>query len=342
MVNCKHCGKNFAAEAIGRCVDCLRTESNRNDLADLHVPFRKKFGLTVHPPADRKGIRCHFCSNNCQIGAGEIGYCSIRRNEEGRLVNITPEGSALAYMYLDRLPTNCCAAWFCNGSQEQGYNLAVFFYGCNFDCLFCQNPSHKNIEDAEIMTEEEIVQAAIDHRIRCVCFFGGSPEPQLPFALSVSQKILEESNHQKHICWEWNGCGHPKLVLKAAKLAEETGGTVKFDLKIFHPNLSYALCGVDNRRAFENFALIAKSIVSKNLLTATTLLVPFYVDRQEVEQIARFIAEINPQIPYSLLVFHPDLFLNDLPITPREQVDECYQIAKSYLTTVNIGNRHLL
>ncbi|MFZ2071457.1 MAG: hypothetical protein WAV32_07685 [Halobacteriota archaeon] len=42
------------------------------------------------------------------------------------------------------LPTNCCAAWFCPGSSHYGkVNIAVFFYGCNFNCIFCLNASHK-------------------------------------------------------------------------------------------------------------------------------------------------------------------------------------------------------
>ncbi len=78
------------------------------------------------------------------------------------------------------------------------------------------------------------------------------------------------------------------------------------------------------------------------LLTATTLLVPYYADRQEVREISKFIAEHNRNIPYSLLVFHPDYYLWDLPITPKKQVQACYEEASKYLSKVNIGNKHLL
>ena len=78
------------------------------------------------------------------------------------------------------------------------------------------------------------------------------------------------------------------------------------------------------------------------MLTATTLLVPFYVDEKEVEDIASFIASINRDIPYSLLVFHPDYYMRDMPITPTEQVHRCYEAAKRHLKNVNIGNKQLL
>jgi len=74
------------------------------------------------------------------------------------------------------------------------------------------------------------------------------------------------------------------------------------------------------------------------LLTAATLLVPGYVDASEVEKIAIFLEGLDREIPYSLLVFHPDFMMNDLPVTSRRQVEDCYQAAKRHLERVNVGN----
>ncbi len=341
MAVCRECGERRTAEIIGLCPDCLRNLSESTELVSIHAPVRRRYGLPLLPPESKGGLSCSLCSNNCTMAVGEKGYCGIRKNKNGRLKSLAPKGSALAHTYLDPLPTNCCAAWFCSGTKERGCNLAVFFYGCNFDCLFCQNASHKLLDNAPLVTEDEMLRSALDPRIRCVCFFGGSPEPQLGFALRVSRRIIEQSGNKKHICWEWNGCGNPDLVREAAKLSFVSGGTVKFDLKAFSTTISCALCGVDTSRSFENFSMLAKLYAQRNLLTATTLLVPFYVDKYEVGSIARFIASMNPEIPYQLLVFHPDFFLKDLPVTPKEQVDECYRQAKKHLSRVSIGNENL-
>ena len=340
MITCLNCGVNPAGASFALCAQCLREYPDKEKIVRLHEPVRKKFGLPVNPPRSPDGLVCQICSNTCSIKLGECGYCGLRVNDNGKLRTKAPEGSALLHMYLDALPTNCCAAWFCGGSEEQGYSLAVFMYGCNFDCLFCQNASHKYIEDATAVTDDELVQKALDHRVRCVCFFGGSPEPQLPFTIRAAERIHEESGGSRHICWEWNGCGNKELVKRASELSEKSGGTVKFDLKAFHPEISYALCGVDNTRAYENFRLVAE--LFPDVITATTLLVPYYVGVDEVRAISEFISKINPGIPYSLLVFHPDFYLDDFPVTPGEQVDECYEVAKRYLKKVNIGNRGLL
>ncbi len=79
------------------------------------------------------------------------------------------------------------------------------------------------------------------------------------------------------------------------------------------------------------------------MLTATTLLVTGYVDEEEVFNIAKFIAKLNPQIPYSLLIFHGDFTMRDLPPTPLEQAIRCYKAAKEAgLKSVHVGNLHLL
>ena len=342
MIPCTRCGKNPAAGRIVTCASCLRSTDCADSLVLLHATVRESCGLPRTPPRTPGGRQCRLCANECLMGDGDSGFCGLRRNRNGTVKPLVPPGSALAHAYLDPLPTNCCAAWFCPGSDEPGYNLAIFLYGCNFDCLFCQNASHKMIHTAPELTEDELVSRACDRRVRCICFFGGSPEPQFPFALRVARRILSECGRSTHICWEWNGAGNPRLTEVAARLSMETGGTVKFDLKAFHPNLHRALCGTGNERTLKNFRRVAEITDGTDTLTATTLLVPYYIDAGEVGAIAGFIASIDDDIPYSLLVFHPDYQLRDLPITPRSQVEECVAAARQHLNRVHVGNMHLL
>lgn len=198
------------------------------------------------------------------------------------------------------------------------------------------------------MTLERFVAKALNPRVTCICYFGGDPSPHLPFALKASKQVLEhcESQRLMRICWETNGIAHPKLIREAAELSLRSGGIVKIDLKAFNPNLAYALSGVSNQRAYENFAMIAKEFYALRpevpVLTAVTLLTPGYTDETEIEGIAQFIAELDPNIPYSLLVFHPAYYMKDLPLTPPRQVERCYRVASKYLKHVHVGNKHLL
>ncbi len=363
---CSVCGDEspFISSQLGVCKKCLvkEFEKVKERILGVHVKTRQMFKLPGKPPKSyAEGIHCRLCSNECVIGPGERGYCGLRENLNGKLREVAGSKRGLMYHYLDPHVTNCCAAWFCpagtglgyprysatKGPEYGYYNLAVFFYGCNFDCLFCQNWEHKDISKGVEVTVERFMEMARNPLITCICFFGGSPEPQLPFAIKASRQAVEGSKGKVlRICFEWNGCGNKGLVEKAAEISLESGGNIKFDLKTYNRDLSLALCGVDNKRAYENFKLIAEKFYNERpgipLLTATTLLVPGYVDREEVEEIATFISDLNPAIPYSLLIFHPQYMMSDLSITPLKQVVECYRAAKNKLKNVNVGNLHLM
>jgi len=363
---CRVCGKRsiLISKFVGVCGDCIRERPDEASpyIIEAHAEARSSFGLPARPPKSPGGIKCNLCYNECEIGGGESGFCGLRENVDGRLKSLVSPDRGLLYTYLDPQVTNCCAAWFCPAGTGAGYpkyackpgpevgcyNLAVFFYGCNFDCLFCQNASHKELWRGDIVTVKEFAgRVGRNERVSCICYFGGSSEPQLPFAIRASKAVMEE-NPQRilRICFEWNGCGHRKLVKEAAELVLLSGGNVKFDLKCFNPTMSLALSGVRNERAYKNFKVIAEELYSERpnlpVLTATTLLVPGYVDSSEVEQIARFIAELNPEIPYSLLIFHPSFLMADLPVTTYRQVVDCYRAAKKHLKRVNVGNLPLI
>ena len=335
---CKLCGKTDTkiSKVLGVCLSCIRRKPEEAiEIAkEVHRKVREEFNLPGEPPRTEGGFRCNVCANECQIGLNEMGYCGLRRNVNGKLESL--EG--IITMYYDPLPTNCCASWFCSGSKKRGYNLAVFPYGCSFNCLFCQNWEHKYINPRNKLTLKDLVEAS--GKATCICYFGGTPEPQLPFLLKATKEILEERNIM--ICWEWNGTGNPDLVKKAVEYSYESGGTVKFDLKAFDENLNIALTGRPNSRVLDNFEMVAREFDKKNFLNATTLLVPGYIDKEEVEKIAKFISSLDPDIPYSLLAFHPDFKMLDMPVTTRKQAYECYEVAKKYLRKVNIGNVFLL
>ncbi|HIQ50277.1 MAG TPA: radical SAM protein [Nanoarchaeota archaeon] len=334
MVNkftCKICGKE-SFSAILPCPKCAKTEKALEIARILHKDIEK---LETNDFI----AKCSICSNNCKLKNNEFGLCKIRFAENGKIKSLASEEKALLHYYLDPLPTNCCNSWFCKCSKIKGYNLALFYYACNFSCLFCQNYEHKNIEHAKITYLNELLEVLKRKEIKCICHFGGSPEPQIEFALNLSKKALEKRKDIV-ICWEWNGAGNEKLALKAAELSFESKGTVKFDLKAWNENLHILLTGRSNKQVLKNF----ENIFSKfpEVISATTLLVPYYVDQQEVESIAKFIASFSENIPYSLLVFYPAYKLKDMPITPKSQVFACYKAARKHLKNVHIGNLHLL
>jgi pyruvate formate lyase activating enzyme len=271
------------------------------------------------------------------------------------------KGSAAVTWYRDPLPTNCVADWVCPASTAAGYpqftdtkepeygyhNLAVFYEACSFDCLCCQNWHFKNRPAEERQCGAEELANAMNDRTRCICFFGGDPSCQIDHALAAAQGALESRKGRiLRICWETNGSVTQRYLNQMLDLSLHSGGCIKFDLKAWDLPLHQALCGVSNQTTLANFEQAVAWTVRRPdppLLVAATLLVPGYVDADQVGKIARFIARLDPDIPYALLAFHPDFEMRDLPVTSRRQATECLDAAKAAgLTRVRIGNQHLL
>ncbi|RLE94742.1 MAG: radical SAM protein [Thermoprotei archaeon] len=366
---CSLCGKRspVISSTIGVCVDCLRENPSEalKIAMEAHKVSRGKYGLPFEPPRDPKGLKCTMCANECVIGEGGYGFCGLVKNEGGRLVRLagTPD-KGIVDCYYDPLPTNCVAEWICPGctgrgypkyaycpSAERGYyNLAVFYGACNLDCLFCQNWHYREntFRMSPIMTSRELAEK-VREKVSCVCFFGGDPSPQMPHAIRASEIALEKASREKRIlriCWETNGLMNPTFLDKAVELSLESGGCIKFDVKAWTPSVYKALTGCDNKRVFENLKGAAKRIEERKdppLVIVSILLVPGYVDLYEVEKIVNFIADLNTSIPLSLLAFHPDYLMNDIPPTSRRHAMEALAIArKAGLENVNIGNIWLL
>jgi len=365
MGRCSICKREskLISSRLGLCLDCILNKPEAREIAlEVHRKSRREFGLPEEIPKSEKGLECGVCGNDCKIGKGERGFCGLVENKNGKLLRHAGTPSkGLCEWYYDPHVTNCVAAWACPAGTGVGYpkfayrkgpelgyyNLAVFYGACNFNCLFCQNWHFRNNTKSlsPIISAEELAEK-VNEKVSCICFFGGDPNPQLPHAIEVSRIAREKAKGKiLRICLETNGNANPKLLRKFAKISFESGGTIKFDLKTFDESLSFALSGVSNKMTFKNFKLLAKLHEKREVpfLHASTLLIPGYVTEEQVRKISRFIASLNPSIPYSLLAFWPTFLMNDLPLVSRKTAENCLKIAREEgLERVRIGNVHLL
>jgi pyruvate formate lyase activating enzyme len=363
MGKCRLCGteaRNISSE-LAVCLGCIRGRPTEAlaIAGEAHGRARAAFGLPGRPPAE--GLPCNICVIECRIPEGGTGYCGIRTNEGGSLRGVTHEEGRLSW-YRDPLPTNCVADWVCPGGTGAGYpeyshcqvgpergyrNLAVFFHACTFNCLYCQNWQFRNETLNHNTTPVYRLVADVDERTSCICYFGGDPTPQLPFALRASRLALEEKGDDiLRICWETNGSMHKGLLDRMVELSLESGGCIKFDLKAWDENLHVALTGATNSRTLDNFRRAAGQRALRPeppLVVANTLLVPGYVEEDEIRGISGFIASIDPGIPYSLLAFSPDFYMADMPLTSKAMADRAVRAAQEEgLERVRLGNIHLL
>ncbi len=377
MGTCKFCGEidNTISDVLQVCRNCI-LEGDWNKIKPhilgVHKQVRQLVDLPERPPkAEKPNIRlkCNYCINECSLSDNDVSYCGLRNIKKKNSGDLPFPSKSKGYIhgYIDPNPTNCCNAWFCPAGTSVGfpeytdykgpefgtYSYAAFLYGCTFDCLFCQNASHKNFSKKFLFDAELIANQIVkNENITCICYFGGTPEAQLPFSINLSNKILEKikkenKNRKFRVCWEWNGSGNRALIEECMQIAIKSGGNIKFDLKTYNEKLNLALCGVSNQRTLENFKFLADNYFgtrSEDMpeMSACTLMVPGYTTTEEVELIVKYIKSINEDIPYSLLIFHGDYQMRDLGITPRKQTLKSLEVAKKYLRKVNLGNKFLL
>ncbi|MBM4295228.1 MAG: radical SAM protein [Deltaproteobacteria bacterium] len=366
MNHCRHCSHTdrIISSRLGYCAACIRGHFSEvwPEIEAVHYESRRVFNLPLTPPRDPQGKACTLCFHACRIPEGGYGFCGARWVKKGKLRGGSGAGAGLSYYY-DPLPTNCVADWFCPGGTGCGYprfankpgpekgwnNLAVFYHACNFNCLYCQNWSFKQATfRGDRVAASELAQA-VRPKTACICYFGGDPTPQLPHALAASRQALRAARaagRNLRICWETNGAMQAEWLKPLVESCLDNGGLIKFDLKAFSEEVHLALCGVSNSQTLKNFALLAGRFEERPevpLLTASTLMAPGYVDLEEIHGLARFIAALNPEIPYSLLAFHPQFYLADLPITPRDFALKAQEVAHDAgVKRVHLGNLHLL
>jgi len=108
---------------------------------------------------------CDFCERRCKVDRRkEAGECGV---QEARIAN-----------------------QFLHWGEEPILvpSFTIFFSGCNFHCIFCQNWSISQMNTGKWIEPEELAKA-IDEKVeegaKNVNWVGGEPTPNLPYILKV-------------------------------------------------------------------------------------------------------------------------------------------------------------
>ena len=358
MGKCELCGKeaSLVSTFLGVCRSCIidKPEKALEITDEKHTTSRRRFSLPYPKPSE--GVICGLCGNDCKIPEGQVGFCGLSKNDKQRLVRT---GELVAEAYYDPHPTNCVPMQFCGASgigypeysykrgRETGYhNLSVFCVGCSYDCSFCQNWHYRemvNRKERYVISKHDF-ESMVHSKVSCICFFGGDPCVQLGEINDYCREV-EGKNEILRFCLETSGNFNQELLKEFADISLRSGGGIKFDLKFWNSNLNKAITGVDNKNSYECFRMLGDLHRERRkvpFLRASTLLVPRYITPDEVEQIAKQVAEVSPDIPYSLLAFSPRFEMRSLPFTTKKLALECKDRATKHLDKVRIGNRWLL
>jgi pyruvate-formate lyase-activating enzyme len=212
-----------------------------------------------------------------------------------------------------------------------------FWTKCNLSCHACytdyekldfgliDNPiakiynKPKESSPTRFLSLSDTITLLKDVDIERVIFMGTEPtlDPELP-ALA---KVL----HNKFNCYNI-------ILTNGLKLINlEHIDEVIFSIKALSEGLHRDYTGKSNKAILRNFRVIYDS---GKPLQAETVLIPDYIDKYEVKHIAKFIGDIDSNIPLRIDAYFP---VGDNPwrAATAEEVEAAAELAKKHLDKVN-------
>ena len=288
--------------------------------------YEKRHMRTVELPkkSDTSLGRCFLCPHECVIKEGNHGICGVRKNINGQLIAESyGQITSVALDPIEKKPLYM----FHPGTMI----LSVGSYGCNFRCPFCQNHGiamPKERLRCEKITPEGLVafaQKAVAHGNIGVAYTYNEPLIGYEFVYDCAKLVRD--------------AGLKNVLVTNGFISEEPLETIlpyidamNIDLKGFASGF-YQKIGGD----LEAVKAVIKRASESCHVEVTTLVIPGENDG-DVEEIAKWLADVDASIPLHLSRFFPRNEYKNREPTPREMVLELKEVAGRYLEHVFVGN----
>ncbi|MBL4931173.1 AmmeMemoRadiSam system radical SAM enzyme [Clostridium paridis] len=269
-------------------------------------------------------IHCYLCPHNCVIENGHIGKCNVRKHEDGVLYTLNyGEITSASLDSIEKKPLN----YFKPNTQI----FSVGSFGCNFTCEFCQNYSiSQSVANSDYVPPENLIEAVVTTKNNIgLAFTYNEPSIWYEYMYDTS-KLLKETDASKSVVIVTNGYISEEPIREILPYVD----AMNIDLKSFSNKYYKDLCGGSLKPVLKTIEIAVKECH----VEITTLLVSGENDNlEEVEEIAKFLSSINPDIPLHLSRYFPRYKLENSP-TDINFMKKAEELAKKYLNKVNLGN----
>lgn len=285
-------------------------------------------------------VLCTLCPHDCRIPEGARGACAVRYNHRGRLYT-------LVYNKLAAREVNPIEKKPLFHFHPGSYAYSISTVGCNMRCSFCQNwqisqwpkdhlPKHieSNEEDqagvicpqlanfdrevaGEIVTPRMIVDAT--KATGCISISYTFTEPTIFYELAYDTAVLAKEEGLKNN-FVSNGFISEAPLRELATVLDAANIDLKFFREKTYRRISRARLQpiLDAIRLYHELGV---------WLEITTLVIPGLNDSdEELRQIADFIYELDPAIPWHVTQYYPAYKMFDRPPTTVATLRRARQI----------------
>lgn len=284
----------------------------------------------LYEKLDNKLVHCFLCEHQCRIPEDKFGICHVRQNLGGKLyTHVYAKPVALHVDPVEKKPLY----HFFPGTES--FSLATV--GCNFRCGFCQNweisqasPEIIRASSGREVLPQEIIVAALKNKCRSISYTYTEPTIFFEYALDIAKLAKENKLHNIFVT---NGF----MTKEALEMIRPYLDAANVDLKFFRENSYKKICGASLKPVEDNIRLMCQLGV---WVEVTTLVIPGENDsKEELGDIARFLSDVDKEIPWHVSCFHPDYKFIDHEETPEATLKMAEQLAKDAgLKYVYAGN----
>ncbi|PKM63501.1 MAG: AmmeMemoRadiSam system radical SAM enzyme [Firmicutes bacterium HGW-Firmicutes-20] len=271
-------------------------------------------------------IECDLCFHRCKLEEGQTGFCRARRNVDGKIISLNyGRVTSIALDPIEKKPFK----HFHPGSKI----LSLGGFGCNLRCPFCQNYSISMAND-KVFTRRLSVSDAVelakslmkDGNIG-IAYTYNEPLINYEYVLDCSIEIKKSGLINVLVT---NGIIEEEPLRKLLPMID----AYNIDLKGFSQTFYDKISG--DLESVKRTIMITSKVAHVEI---TFLVIEGENDSdEEMDQMAKWLADIDSNIPLHINRFFPNYLWKDKSITSKETLVRLKSIAEKYLNRVSLGN----
>ena len=262
-------------------------------------------------------LHCYLCPRHCHIGEGQTGFCFIRKNEGGKLLQLGyGRPAAVAMDPIEKKPLN----HFFPGTKILSMGTA----GCNMGCFFCQNWDISKAKSDQVnaanLAPEDVVAVAIDHDAPSLAFTYNEPTIWGEYVIDIAREAHASGLNTVMVS---NGY----ITREAFFDVYEHIDAANIDLKAFTEKFYSKVTLTHLQPVLDTLRWLRHE--TNVWFEITNLIIPtLNDDNSEFKELCDWVlTNLGDDVPLHFTAFHPDFKLNDKPPTPSATLHRARKLA---------------